>query len=153
MPSHLERWQAAGEFTFFFVSLLFVLAVFPKLLCEARPTADLGLAPAFCLAFLLQAPQKVLESPQLVPSERLEPAQRQNEHAAGNQNGVAEHVCRSCYSFPQEEAQRDTDRSLSVLLIAVVGGGWWWESCGSVELHCNLRPHFCETKFLSPFWP
>lgn len=46
-------------------------------MCEARPTMDLALAPAFHLALLLQMPPKVLENPKLVPSERLEQAQRQ----------------------------------------------------------------------------
>lgn len=63
---------------FLFLSLSFALTAFLKLLCEARPITDLALAPWFHLTFLLQMPPKVLESPKLVPSERLEPAQRQS---------------------------------------------------------------------------
>lgn len=80
-PPCPDTWNGGRlqvSFRFLFASLLSVLTASPKLLCEARPTIGLTLAPAFSPAFLLQLPPKVLESPRSVPSERPEPAQRQN---------------------------------------------------------------------------
>lgn len=61
-PATWRRGILQVNLPFLFVSLLFMVAPFPKGLCEARPSADLALVPDFCLAFLLQARPKVRQA-------------------------------------------------------------------------------------------